>query len=78
LIAEKDKELVLVYMIQVAGWHAGKGGTYMGRNGAVEVLRSLDQEMVKKRLDSFRYIEDQKNVVKPEIDWIAGQLGLKE
>ncbi len=53
LIADSDKEAVLVYCIYVACSFPGKGGTDRGRKGAIDILRNLDREVVVQRIQQF-------------------------
>jgi hypothetical protein len=69
-----DKEVVLVYAIKIACWHAGKGGTERGRKAAAEVLRGLDPEHV---IDRLRHLHrDCQDYMRPEIEWVAKYLSL--
>ena len=71
-----DKEMVLVYVLETACRHAGKGGTDRGRIEAIDILKALNQNMVCTRLKSFNFHPINKNLYKQELDWVADKLGL--
>jgi hypothetical protein len=70
LVREADKEAIMVYALNVAGWHAGKGGTDRGRKAAADVLKGLDRETVTQRLRQLR------QGMGSEIEWVANYLGI--
>ncbi len=72
LATETDKDAVLVYAVKVAGWHAGKGGSDRGREAAGDVLKSLDREVVVKRIRQLH--EDGDELSRSEIEWVAEYL----
>ena len=69
LLKEPDKEAALVYLVNAAGWHAGKGSTYRGRKAAAEVLRKMDQGMVDSRVRQLYSDSDEPQ--RSEIKWLA-------
>ena len=58
----------------MAGWHAGKGGTDRGRQGAAEALRGLRREDVLGRLRQLH--RDCEDYMRPEIEWVAKYMNL--
>ena len=74
LVQDPDKEAVLVYALDVAGWHAGKGGTERGRNAAAEVLKGLDRDTVVQRIRRLRH--DCSESMCREVEWMANHLGI--
>ncbi|MGD0093278.1 MAG: hypothetical protein ABSE73_25465 [Planctomycetota bacterium] len=72
---QEDKDALLVYALKVACWHSGKGGTDRGRLAAIEVLRSLDVDRVKKQIAIFRKFFRYR-MHREEMEWIAKQLAI--
>jgi hypothetical protein len=79
LLKEPDKEALLVYALDIAGWNSGKGGSQRGREAAADVLKSLDHNKVTQRLRQLRQDASPKGweeLFQPECDWIAQYLGI--
>jgi hypothetical protein len=72
MTTEMDKEAVLVYALQVACWHAGKGGSHRGREAAASVLKSLSEDVVSRRLVQLH--KDSPGFTTPEIEWVMQYL----
>lgn len=72
LLTEPDKEMVLVYALYAAGWHAGKGGTERGRKAAADILKTLNQDRLRSRLRNLRDNFDEVN--RSEIEWVIHYL----
>lgn len=75
LAQNPDREAVLVYVLGVAAWHAGKGGTDRGRLAAVEILQQLPHGDVASRLRQLH--RDCEGYMRPEIEWVTGRLGVQ-
>jgi hypothetical protein len=74
LLREADKEAVLVYAIEAAILHAGKGGTERGRSAAADVLKGLDRDAVAQRLRQLR--QDCPGFMRDEIEWVGKYLSI--
>ncbi len=74
LEAAPDQDASAVYLLRIACWHAGKGGSDRGRLAAVEVLRKLTSDLVLPRLQQLRLNGPRLNRV--EVEWVMTQLGI--
>ena len=75
LVEAKDRDAVLIYMLPVACWNSGKGGTLRGRNAAIEVMKGLDAQVVASRIRQLH--ADSQGNAHEEIAWAAKRLEIK-
>lgn len=75
LLKESDKETVLVYALYVAAQFSGKSNLKRGRSEAADILKTLDQDVVKARLYVFR--DNFFGTEHSQIDWVISYLNLQ-